>query len=48
MTSGDDRRSKTKILGHKRLEEIGTLVTPDTIMRWDRMLVARKWDYSDN
>jgi hypothetical protein len=34
---------KGKILGRKRLEEVGTLFTPDTILRWHRMLVAKKW-----
>ena len=38
---------KGKILGRKVLEEIGTLFTPDTILRWHRELVAKKWDYSD-
>ncbi len=38
---------KGKILGRKRLEEFGTLFTPDTILRWHRMLVAKKWDYSE-
>ena len=38
---------KAKVLGRQVLEEIGTLVTPDTIIRWHRMLVAKKWDYSD-
>ncbi len=28
------------------LNEIETLVTPDTLLRWYRKLVARKWDYS--
>ena len=36
-----------KILGRKRLEEVGTLFTPDTILRWHRMLVTNKWDHSD-
>ena len=36
-----------KILGRKRLEEVGTLFTPDTILRWHRMLVAKKYDYSE-
>ena len=39
---------KGKILGRKALSEIGTLFTPDTILRWHRLLVARKWDYSKN
>ena len=38
---------KGKMLGRKRLEEVGTLFTPDTILRWHRKLVAGKWDYSD-
>ncbi|MEQ8785146.1 MAG: hypothetical protein RIC55_02570 [Pirellulaceae bacterium] len=27
--------------------EVGTLFTPDTILRWHRMLVAKKWDTSN-
>jgi len=34
-------------LGRKALQEIAALVTPDTILRWHRELVALKWDYSD-
>ncbi len=33
---------KGKTLGRKLLGEIGTLFTPDTILRWQRMLVAKK------
>jgi transposase InsO family protein len=46
----DDQRRrlavKGKILGRKMLGEIGTIVTPDTILRWHRQLVAQKWGYS--
>jgi hypothetical protein len=37
---------KGKALGRKLLGEIGTLITPDTILRWHRLLVAQKWNYS--
>jgi putative transposase len=46
----DDQRRrlavKGKVLGRKVLEEIGTLFTPDTILRWHQELIARKWDYT--
>ncbi len=38
---------KGKSLGRKALMELTTIVTPDTIMRWHRQLVAKKWDHSD-
>ncbi len=38
---------KGKVLGRKALSELTTIVTPDTILRWHRQLVAQKWDYSD-
>jgi len=50
LLSDDQRRRlavKGKILGRKRLREVCSLFTPDTILRWHRMLVAKKWDYSD-
>ena len=28
-------------------EQVVTIVTPDTILRWHRELVAAKWDYSE-
>ena len=50
LLNDDQRRRlavKGKILGRKMLEEVGTLFTPDTILRWHRTLIAQKWDYSD-
>ena len=47
----DDRRRrlaiKGKALGRGALQEIATIVTPDTILQWHRQLVAAKWDYSE-
>ena len=36
---------KGKVLGRKALHQVATIVTPDTILRWHRQLVAMKWDY---
>ncbi len=49
LLSDDQRRRlavKGKELGRKGLSELSTLFTPDTILRWHRQLVARKWDSS--
>jgi hypothetical protein len=46
----DDQRRrlavKAKVLGRRRLAEIAGIVTPDTILRWYRRLVAKKYDGS--
>jgi len=49
LLKDDQRRRlavKGKILGRQMLEHVATIVTPDTILRWHRELVAAKWDYS--
>jgi hypothetical protein len=33
-------------LGRRILADIATMVTPDTILRWHRELIARKWTYT--
>ncbi len=43
--NNDQRRwlaARGKALGRRVLREVGTLVTPDTILRWHRELIARK------
>jgi putative transposase len=47
----DDQRRvlavKGKALGRRVLEQVATIVSPDTILRWHRELIATKWDHSD-
>jgi putative transposase len=37
---------RAKALGAQALREVATLVTPDTLLRWYRTLIARKYDGS--
>ena len=48
FTDGQRRRlaAKAKAISRKGLFELGTLVTPDTLLRWYRKLIARKYDGS--
>ncbi len=45
----DDQRRRLavrgKAIGRRALAEVASLVTPDTILRWHRQLVAEKWTY---
>jgi putative transposase len=45
----DERRRRLAVCGERLsrslLREFATLVTPDTILRWHRKFVARKWTY---
>ncbi len=49
LTDGQRRRlaRRAKDIGRKGLFEISTLVTPDTLLRWYRRLIARKYDGSE-
>lgn len=48
FTDAERRRlaRKAKPLGRKRLRELSPIVTPDTLLRWYRELVAQKYDGS--
>ncbi len=46
----DDQRrrlaAKGRRLGRRVLRQVATIVTPDTILRWHRHLIAQKWTFT--
>ncbi len=48
LTDDQRRRLATqgKVLGRRLLASVATVVTPDTILRWHRRLIAAKWTYA--
>ena len=49
FTDAQRRRlaEKAKRLGRKVLNDIASIVAPDTLMAWHRKLIAMKWDHTD-
>jgi len=45
LTDDDRRRlaARADRVGRAALREIATIATPDTLLRWHRQLIARKW-----
>ena len=46
MTTGGNSPRALYRLGRHALRDIATIVTPDTLLRWHRQLIARKWTYA--
>jgi len=40
--------AKGKVLGRQLLASVVTIVTPDTILRWHRRLIAAGWTFATN
>ena len=48
LTDDDRRRLAARAyrVGRAALREIATIATPDTLLRWHRQLIARKWTHA--
>ena len=48
LTDAERRRLAVRgyRLGRRRLCDVATIVTPDTILRWHRQLITRKWTFA--
>jgi putative transposase len=48
LTDDDRRRVAARAyrVGRAALREIATIASPDTLLRWHRQLIARKWTYA--
>src|SRR5947207_14535270 len=49
LTDDDRRRLAVRAyrLGRQALRDVATIVTPDTLLRWHRQLIAPKWTHTD-